>query len=172
MRGLFATDPAGAASGTQFVRLTEGSVFPFGYTPDRVGQTLYFKFLAYNMHGGGRQTLDDVSPYPYTISGNPVTGAVADVGHLGVVYVAAGANLVWDEVEDFRAIRYEIRQGESWITGQTLGSVAHPPFRVPGNGRYWVGTYFTPTSNLAVYSPNPPDVLITGAVVLQNVIAE
>ena len=66
-------------------------------TADRIGQTLYFKFLAYNAHAGGKQTLDQVVPYAYLVQGTPLTASVPDVTNLAVVFVGDYANLTWDE---------------------------------------------------------------------------
>jgi len=171
VRGLFQTAPAAHAAGSAFVRVVDGDVFPFAITADRIGQTLYFKFLAYNSHGGGQQSLDEVVAYPYVIGGTPLTATVPDVANLSAVYVGSYTNLVWDEVQDFRPIRYEIRQGATFAAGQVIGSVAHPPFRVPGDGTYWVAAYATPTSSLNITSANPPSIVITGAAIVSNVIA-
>jgi len=170
-RGLFHTSPAQHASGSAFVRLEDGTVFPFAITPDRIGQTLYFKFLAYNANAGGKQELDEVAAYPYIVRGTPITAPVADVSNLAVVFIGSYANLTWDEVVDFRAVRYEIRQGATWSSGQIIGDVAHPPFRIPGNGTYWVGAYATPTPSLTITSANPPSATVSGALILSNVIA-
>ena len=57
--------------------------------------------------------------------------------HLRTVFdVNAGfTELYWDEIADFRPVRYEIRSGASAAAAMTLGTVAHPPFRVPGTVR-------------------------------------
>lgn len=171
-RGLFHTDASAShPAGGAFVRLVDGSVFAYAITADRIGQTFHFKFLAYNPNGGGKQSLDQVVPYSYTVGGTPLTASVPDVTNLNVVYVGDAANLTWDEVSDFRAIRYELRQGATLGSAQILGSVAHPPFRIPGNGTYWVVPYATPSTSLKIYSPNPPSLAISGAVITSNVIA-
>lgn len=171
VRGLYNTTPAAASDGSAFVRVVDGDVFPFLITADRIGATLYFKFLAYNQHGGGRQSLDEVVAYPYIVGGTPLTAAVADISNLSSVYVGTYTNLVWDEIADFRPIRYELRQGATFDTAQSLGDVAHPPFRVPGNGTFWVAAYATPSTTLKIYSSNPSSIVIAGAVIEQNVIA-
>ena len=58
-----------------------------------------------------------------------------------------------------------------WGTGQILGSVAHPPFRLPSAGTYWVAAYATPSTSITVYSPNPASTTVTGALIVSNVIA-
>jgi len=171
VRGLFQTAPAAHAAGSAFVRVVDGDVFPFAITADRIGQTLHFKFLAYNQHGGGRQSLDEVVAYPYVIGGTPLTADVPDPANASVVFVGAYANLTWDEVTDFRAVRYQVRQGASWESGQIVGDVAHPPFRIPGNGTYWIGAYVTPSPTLTLFGPAPPSVVVAGALVVSNVIA-
>ncbi len=46
---------------------------------------------------------------------------------------------MWDEIEDFRTVSYEIRKGVSSTGAQILGHVAHPPFNAQGDGIYSLG---------------------------------
>jgi hypothetical protein len=52
----------------------------------------------------------------------------------------------------------------------SLGRVAHPPFRVPGNGTYWVAAVAEPVPGRTVYSETWQDVTVAGAVLTQNVV--
>jgi len=67
-RGMFDTTPQAAAAGAAFVRLIGGSVFRFGLTTDRIGSTLFFKLLPFNLYGGGQPTLDEVTAYAITVA--------------------------------------------------------------------------------------------------------
>jgi hypothetical protein len=78
--------------------------------------------------------------------------------------------LDWDDITDFRAFKYEIRTGTSFASALSLGRVAHPPFRVPGNGTFWIAAVSTPVPGLTVYSEIWEDIAVAGAVITQNVI--
>jgi hypothetical protein len=58
--------PAGSA----FVRLDQAIATSGPLTTEMIGQSLYFKFCSFNIYGGAEQTLDDVEPYSYVISGD------------------------------------------------------------------------------------------------------
>ncbi|OYU91874.1 MAG: phage tail protein [Bradyrhizobiaceae bacterium PARB1] len=100
-----------------------------------------------------------------------LTGAPDDVQNVrGAAYVDDNTSLSWDEVIDYRPIRYAVRKGDSWESGLELGTIAHPPFAAHGNGTYLVKAYAGPDSARA-YSVNPAVVEITGASLVRNVIA-
>jgi hypothetical protein len=68
LRGVFGTPISQHVAGGRFARL-DGTLFKIPYTPDRIGATLYLKFLSFNIYGAGKQSLGAVSPYTYTIIG-------------------------------------------------------------------------------------------------------
>ena len=68
VRGAYGTPISAHASSSRFARLDD-SLFKIPYSPDRIGATIYLKFLSFNIFGGGKQALSDVSPYTYTITG-------------------------------------------------------------------------------------------------------
>ena len=68
VRGAYGTPISSHAIGSSFARIDD-SLFMIPYSPDRIGATLYLKFLSFNIFGAGRQALSDVSPYTYTILG-------------------------------------------------------------------------------------------------------
>lgn len=150
--------------GTSFVRLDQG-VAAFPYDQSRIGSTLYLKFLSFNIYGGGMQTLAAVLPFAYVIQGYALASPLPDVQNFRSNYVAATTNLSWDEIEDFRPVLYEIRQGAAWAGALTIGRVAHPPFATFGDGTYWIAAISQPVSGLTVYSEDPQSIIITGSVI-------
>jgi hypothetical protein len=88
----------------------------------------------------------------------------------GAVYVDDNGSISWDEVVDYRPLRYAVRKGDSWEAGLELGTVAHPPFPAHGNGLYWVKAYVGPDQQRA-YSVNAAAVEIVGSSLVRNVLA-
>ena len=173
VRGAYGTDSAivNHATGTPFMRLDE-NILAFAFDQSRIGTTIYLKFQSFNIFQGGLQSLADVAAYPYQITGAAVASPLPSVQNLRTVFdVNSGfTDLDWDGITDFRSFKYEIRSGSSFESAATLGQVAHPPFRVPGNGTYWIAAVSTPVSGLTVYSETWQDIAVSGAVITQNVI--
>ena len=157
--------------GTQFARLDQ-NIFAFAFDQSRIGATITLKFQSFNIYQGGLQSLADCAPYPYTITGAALSSPLPNITNLRTVFdVNTGfTSLDWDDISDFRPFKYEIRSGASFSSAVTLGQVAHPPFRVPGNGTYWVAAVSQPISGLTIYSETWEDVAISGAVLTQNVV--
>lgn len=171
VRGAYDTAIAAHPAGTPFLRL-DGNIFALPFDASRIGATLYLKFTSFNIYGGGQQSLASVSPYTYVITGSALASPLPNVANLRTVFdVNSGFTVLdWDGVIDFRALRYEIRTGASAVAGVTLGTVAHPPFRVPGDGTYWVAAVSQPVAGLTVYSEVWQNVAISGAIITQNII--
>jgi hypothetical protein len=170
VRGAFDTPIGGHAIGTQFLRL-DNSVFKVPFDQTRIGSTIYLKFQSFNIWGGGAPQLADLNPYTYVIQGTALASPLPNVTDLRTVFVDGFTNLDWTEVTDFRQVRYEIRLGAAWDSALSLGTVAHPPFVVPGLGTYWVSAVSQPAAGLIVYSEVPQSVTIAGAMLVQNVVA-
>jgi hypothetical protein len=101
-----------------------------------------------------------------------LSAAPADVENIrAAAYVDSNTSIAWDEVIDYRPIRYAVRLGDSWESGLELGTVAHPPFAAHGKGTYWVKAYAGPDAQRA-YSVNAAGVDIAGSSLVRNVIAE
>lgn len=173
VRGAFGTEASivDHPAGTMFARL-DSSVGSFPFNVSQIGKTIYIKFQGFNIFEGGQQSLADVVSFPYTIQGTALGSPLPNVQNLRVYYdVNLGFTVAsWDQVQDFRSVDYEIRSGSSWASGQSLGRVPAPPFRVPGDGTFWIAAHAQPVSGLNVYSETPVDVVITGAVIRQNII--
>lgn len=74
VHGAYGTSALSHSTGDMFVRVDQAMARSGQLDPSYVGKTIYFKFLSFNPWGGGLQSLADVSPYSYT-----VTGAMAQV---------------------------------------------------------------------------------------------
>lgn len=173
VRGAYGSESeiANHPAGTPFLRLDD-NVFAFTFDQSRIGSTIYLKFQSFNIYQGGLQNLADVAAYSYAITGSALASPLPDVENLRTVYdVNSGfTEIDWDDITDVRPFKYEIRSGTSAAAGITLGQVAHPPFRVPGDGTYWVAAVSTPVAGLTVYSEAWESATIAGAVITQNVI--
>lgn len=173
VRGAYGTEAeiTNHPVGTPFARL-DSNIFAFAYDQSRIGATIYLKFQSFNIYQGGQQSLADCAVYPYAITGSALSSPLPNVTNLRTVFdVNSGfTELDWDDITDFRTFKYEVRTGSSFASALSLGQVAHPPFRVPGNGTYWVAAISTPTPGLTVYSETWEDVAVAGAILTQNVI--
>lgn len=175
VRGAYGTEAAIAShpAGTPFARL-DANVFAFAFDASRIGATVSLKFQSFNVYQGGLQSLAACAVYPYKITGAALASPLPDVTNLRVVFdLNTGfASLAWDDIIDSRAFKYEIRFGPSFASAVSLGQVAHPPFRVPGNGTYWVAAVSQPVAGLMVTSEVWQDVTIAGAILTQNVMLD
>lgn len=167
-RGMYGTDIAAAPIGAPFVRL-DNNIVKFPYTQDRVGKTVYFKFVSFNVYRGGGQNLAEVTPYTYVIQGTALTSPLPDVDNFTSTFQANITQLSWSEIADFRPVDYEIRKGTSWAAGATIGRFAHPPAPTFGDGVYWISAHSQPIAGLNVYSATPEPISISGSILPQNV---
>lgn len=169
IRGAYGSTIASHAAGAQFMRL-DGTPFQWDFPSSYVGQTVYFKFLAYNSFGVAQQNLADVGAYPYVVKGIALSGPLPSVGDITSQFTNGFQYVYWDEVVDFRPVVYEIRQGSSWMGGLLVRTQAHPPFIAPGNGTYWIAARSTPVTGLTVYSLTPESYTIAGNLLTANIV--
>ena len=173
VRGAFGTesDIVDHPAGTQFARL-DSAIGSFPFNTSQIGQTIYIKFQGFNIFEGGQQSLADVPAFPYIIQGAALASPLPNVQNVRVYYdVNLGFTVLnWDQVSDFRTVDYEIRNGSTWASAASLGRTPAPPFRVPGNGTFWIAAHAQPVAGLNVYSETPTDVVVTGAVITQNIV--
>lgn len=123
VRANYATVNAAHNSGTKFARLDQ-SIFKHDYEADQIDRTVYLKFLAFNQYSGARQSLADVSAYPYTISGAPV-GEVTGLA-LEQAFTGSVLKVKWDPVS--QATSYTV---EVWAVDQlrrTVPGLSAPRF--------------------------------------------
>jgi hypothetical protein len=169
VRGAYDSTIAAAAAGTTFARL-DNNIITLPYLANQVGTTIFLKFQAYNPFGGGIEDLADVSAYAYPITGLALASPLPNATNIRTVFASGFMQIWWDEITDFRTVSYEIRQGSSWTTGQTLGVQAHPPFVAFGPGDYWVSPRATPANGLLVYSDVPLSIDIAGNMLVENLV--
>jgi hypothetical protein len=151
-RGIYGSAIAAHAAGALFMRL-DGSQYLWDYPADLIGQTIYFKFCAFNQFGVATQNLADVGAYPYTLQGSALSAPLAAPTQLFTNF-ANGFEQIWfTEITDPRApIFYELRRGSTAMNAAVIATQAHAPFTAPGAGTYWVAAKVTPIAGLTIYS--------------------
>ena len=85
---------------------------------------------------------------------------------------AGGGQLVlnWAAITDFRTVEYEVRLGSTWETAKVIGRTPLTQIACQGDGTYWVAAVVV-TAGVSIYSANPTDVIVVGAILQNNVIA-
>lgn len=105
-RGMFNSSIVSHAIGSRFVRLDQAMFhYPIDSTFD--GTTLYFKFPSFNVYGGGRQSVADVSSYSYVVE--PSLSYPANVASLGISQNGNVVIFQWPLIEEPNIAGYEIR---------------------------------------------------------------
>jgi Putative phage tail protein len=174
VRGAFGTENEilDHPAGTPFAWLG-ANIIKYSYKPNQIGQTIYLKFQNFNIWGGGTVNLGDIEPVAYVLTGAALASPLPTVQNPRAVYdVDTGfTEIDWDPIDDFRNPTMEIRLGTSVSSAMTLTADAPKPFRVPGNGTYWLAWTAQPVSGLKVYSEEWVDVAIAGAILTRNVVA-
>jgi hypothetical protein len=100
-----------------------------------------------------------------------LSGAPSDVLNIRAsAFVDNNISIAWDEVSDYRPIRYAVRQGDSWDSGLDLGTIAHPPFAAHGGGTYLIKAYVG-SDVVRAYSVNAATITFAGSSLVGNVIA-
>ena len=168
-RGGYGSTIASHAIGSPFMRL-DGQAFEWSFTSDRIGSTVYFKFVSFNPFGAGWQSLADIGPYAYTITGAALASSLPNVTNVRAVFESGVTKVWWDEVTDFRPVFYEFRKGPNWGSALTIGRQTHPPFVAFGDDTYWVSAVTTPATGVTAYSGQPTSIAIQGALLTQNIV--
>lgn len=170
VRGALGTSIQAHAAGTAFARLDRG-IAAIPYRQDRIGKLIYIKLLSFNIYGGTRQSLVDVAPYPYMITGLALTSPLPIVTQVRTVFKDRFVEIWWQEITDFRSgIKYIIRKGETFEGGQELGSLAHPPFVAFGEGTYWIIPTCQPLAGLIVFGEEAVPINIQGNMLTINLV--
>jgi len=170
-RGVFGSAIAAHSSGAQFCRLDADSVVRVPFDSSRIGQTIYVKLLSFNVWGGGLQGLADVTAYTHTITGTAMNSPPKNIANIHTNHVSNLTKIYWDIVQDFRTVEYEVRMGSTWANGTVQGRVSAAEYTVPGNGTYWVAARVLGANGIGIYSVTPQQAIISGATLVQNVIA-
>jgi hypothetical protein len=169
-RGCYGTTIGAHASGSQFCRFDD-SIARYDVDQTRIGQTLYFKFVSFNVWGGAIETLADVPAYPHKVGGIALLTPLVAPYNLSVSYQDNIATLNWTGISDIRyPIFYEIRKGTIFISAQIIAETSGGSFNVYGSDTYWVtALYYTPLG-VAVYSDSPPSIVVITPALQQNII--
>ncbi len=111
-RGAFGTPVTEHLAGAPFARL-DGSIVKLTYSADQIGTELFLKFPAFNIYGGGLQTLADVGAYQVLLPAPPPPPNVANFSAANSGEVVA---FKWDAVADGAIAGYDIRYGALGVT--------------------------------------------------------
>lgn len=106
-RGAYNTAIATHAIAASFVRIDD-RLFKYPFDPALIGQTIYLKFVSFNIYGQAIQSLADVSAYPFVLSS--ALGAPGNVASLTVTEPSL-VNFEWPPVTGDIA-GYEIRRND------------------------------------------------------------
>jgi len=108
-----------------------------------------------------------------TLFGVNTTQVPADVTNVITVYNNAGGGqllLNWAAINDFRTVEYEVRLGATWETAKVIGRTPLTSIACQGDGTYWVSAVVV-VAGTSIYSANPNDTVVVGAILQNNVIA-
>lgn len=111
-RGQYGTAIKAHLSGTPFARLDSG-IFEFDYTKDQIGKTISIKLPAFNIYGGGQQSLAQVNAVSITLPPPPPPPNVVNFSAVQNGEVVAFA---WGDVSDNAIVGYDIRFGPAGTT--------------------------------------------------------
>lgn len=89
IRGAFSTPNVAHSAGEPFVRI-DSQIFQYSYNVQLRGQTIYFKFLSFNLMGQMQQGLADVSSYAYRVGGGNVSE------NMVITPVYSGGGVSWN----------------------------------------------------------------------------
>lgn len=174
-RGAYGTTIAAHVSGAQFLRVDTEKLLSYGFDPNNIGQTIYIKFLSYNIYGGSLQNLADVPVYQYTIKGTALLSPLPAIQNAKFVYKNGNATLVWDMPADYRSpLMVEIRKGSSPAAGNVIYRGSASEWTVTGNDTYWLSPAYSVVYNgvqTLVYSSTWTEIDVpAGARISLNVI--
>ena len=108
-----------------------------------------------------------------TLFGVNTTQVPADVTNVITVYNNSGGGqlvLNWAAITDFRTVEYEVRLGATWETAKVIGRTPLTSIACQGDGTYWVAAVVV-VAGTSIYSANPSDTIVVGAILQNNVIA-
>ena len=144
-RGAYLTPITAHAQNSAFCRLDQ-AVFKIPFDPSQIGQTLYVKFLSYNLWNGALQSLDAVEPYTFYLSGAAMTVGLPPITNLAAFYQSGQMSLTWDQAVDplaaYRLMDYEVRKGTAWGTAEIVARTSIPSCPCFGDGTYWVAAHY------------------------------
>jgi Putative phage tail protein len=71
-RGLYGTTIAAHGAGAKFGRLDGNFYFPYAYTPDQIGSTIWVKLVSFNTFDGAIEDISTVTAHQVIIQGPPL----------------------------------------------------------------------------------------------------
>jgi hypothetical protein len=90
VRGAFDSGASVHTSGSQFARIDQAIIKSEPLQPSMIGQTLRFKFVSFNIYGGGLEDISTVTEYTYRIAGEMALLPPANVASFTVATQADG----------------------------------------------------------------------------------
>jgi hypothetical protein len=164
VRGAYGTTAASHLTGSRFARLSD-NVFKYAYSKDDFGESIYLKYVSFNIFESALQSISDVEAYTHIITGS----AVPDITGLYPSLESSLLKLIWDPIVDTRKINYEIRLDidGTWDNAEKLVQTSSNSYTITNNGAYWVAGYF-----YGLYSDNPVNIAIDQLTITTNVIAK
>ncbi|MDI3260373.1 MAG: phage tail protein [Sinobacteraceae bacterium] len=138
-RGAYNTAIASHQAGAPWIRVDD-HVWRFGFDPADAGKTIYVKFQAFNLFGGGLQDLSTVAPYTYVIG---AAQEIPDVPPVPTNFTAAsaanGVKLSWTNPNPAAvgivSVEYSSDNATWTVLGQTNGERLDHNFS--GNATYY-----------------------------------
>jgi len=174
LRGAHGSEIEAHAVNEKFVLLDQ-AIFRWTYDPLLVGATIHFKFLSFNIYGGGQVQLSEATEYAVTISGeagpasvsqinqaiaNAANAAASSISNVGYGYIYGDdqteLNTVVSILESSRSLDRQARLLANW----TAGFVNYQTAQAMSQGAYAVNieTVYAVASNKTVYvQPNAPE---------------
>jgi hypothetical protein len=130
-RGLYSTNGALHVAGSAWARIDSAIGKSDNLAMSMIGKTIYFKFTAFNIYGGGEQPLSSVSAYTYPVTGYMTQLPPSTVASLtATVDAALNITLSWPAVADLDIGSYELRDGASWAAATVIGAVKGTIFKI------------------------------------------
>jgi hypothetical protein len=170
-RGAFGSPVSAHTANSPFARL-DSFIFKYPFDINDIGRTIFIKFQSFNQYGGGVQDLATLQPYSYTFKGTALNSPLPSVTNLTSNFQAGITNIIWDPVTDFRTpIDYEVRIGPSWAASRVVARTPINSLAAIGDGTYWIAAHYKAPSGVEAYSATPQSLVISGAILVKNVIA-
>ena len=170
VRGAYGTPITSHAAAAAFARL-DGAIFKYPFQAEQIGRTLSLKFTSFNLWAAAEQDISTVPAYSWRVTGSALAVRLPDVTGLATAYVGGITQLTWTAVVDDRDLDYEIRQGTAWSTARVLGRTPLTQAPAQGDGSYWLAAHYRLPDGTDLYSPNPLMIMVAGAQLVRNVVA-
>lgn len=97
----------------------------------------------------------------------------SNITNLRRTYVSGNSTLDWDEINDARPVRYEVRRGETADVGMTVADqLTQPRYATVGDGTYWINAYVLNPYGERIYGAVWASAVLAESVLTKNVIVE